>query len=323
MNEAAGLTLAAILALTARFQAGVDAMKAGDPAKAAAEMSAVLKADPGLPELTAGARLLRGQAFKAQSKSREALEDFRWLATRDVGSDVRKKAREEFAAAGGKPVSLVPELPPPAEWKRMQASIREGEGRRAWDWMTAKLRKELQSLGEMMGDGDPDNIALWFAEDEAVMTGQAIDEEAGTAQLTFRENGQTIHVRWVQDGTRWKIDRLRHATPNEDGDIPQVAITDVAAMDGDEWGDDLPPGARKKGADGADDAAQAEALAPALKVEIEACLANLGVADAAVRTKARGRLKEIGLAARPLLKKRLNDPDPEIATTVRELLATP
>jgi hypothetical protein len=323
MNDAAGLTLAAILALTARFQAGVDAMKAGDPAKAAAEMSAVLKANPRLPELAAGARLLRGQALKAQSKPQEALEDFRWLATRDVAPDVRKKAREEFTAAGGKPASLVPELPPLAEWKRMQESIREGEGRRAWDWMTAKLRKELQSLGEMMGDGDPDNIALWFTEDEAVMTGQAIDEEAGTARLTFRENGQTIHVAWVQDGTRWKIDRLRHEMPNEDGDIPRMTLTDVASMDDDEWGDDRPPGARKRSAADPDEAAKVDALAPALKAEIEACVARLGADDAAGRTKARTRLKELGATAHPLLRKYLSDPDPEIAATVRELLATP
>jgi hypothetical protein len=311
MSDAAGLTLAAVLALTARFHAGVEAMKAGNPSKAAAEMSAVIRAEPGLPDLAHGARFLRGQALMAWAKREEALDDFRWLATRNVPPDIRKQAREEFVAAGGKPESLAPELPPLAEWKRLQEAIREGEGRKAWDWMSEQLRRDLKVLGEMMGDPDPDSAALWFAEEDSVLTGQVIDDAAGTARLTFREDEQTIHVDWVQDGSRWRIARLRHEAGAEN--IPLLAVTDEPPPSGDRAG--------ASAASGAD--AQLPALPPGLKAEIEQCLVRLGAADATVRARARTRLKEIGESAWPMLRQRANDPDPEIATTVRELLARP
>ncbi len=322
MNEAAGLTLAVILGLTARFQAGIEAMKAGDPAKAAAEMTAVIKAEPGLPDLASGARLLRGQALKAQSKVPEALEDFRWLATHDVAPDVRKKAREEFAAAGGKPESLAPELPPLAEWKRMQAAIAGDEGRRVTDWLSPAFRKQLAAMGEMMGESEPLDIGIWFAEDDALLTGQAMDEAVGTAALTFREDSQVIQVEWVQDGPRWRINRLRQELEEEDA-APGVAILDgPMAVDG-ERGGDRPSGGKGPAAAESGDLAAGADPAPELKAEVEGCIAKLGSADGAIRAQARARLKAIGEAARPLLKKHASDPDPEVATSVRELLARP
>ncbi len=311
MSDAAGLTLAAVLALTARFQAGVEAMKAGNPSKAAAELSAVVRADPGLPDLAHGARLLRGQALMAWSKREEALDDFRWLATRDVPPDIRKQAREEFVAAGGKPEALVPELPPLAEWKRIQEAIRGGEGRTVWDWMSEPLRQDLKAMGEMMGDSDPDAVALWFEEEDSMLTGQAVNDAAGTARLTFREDGHTIHIDWVQDGSRWRIARLRHEEAAEH--IPLLAVTD----------EPMPSGGRGDASAAAGADAKTPVLPPDLKTEIEQCIVRLGAADAAVRARARTRLKEIGEPAWPLLRQRADDPDPEIATTVRELLARP
>ena len=74
-------------------------------------------------------------------------------------------------------------------------------------------------------------------------------------------------------------------------------------MDDDEWGDDRPPGARKRNAADPDEAAKADALAPALKAEIEACVARLGADDAAGRRKARTRLQEFATDAHPPLRK--------------------
>ncbi|MBM4155158.1 MAG: hypothetical protein FJ221_09040 [Lentisphaerae bacterium] len=308
MSEPAELTLAAVLALTAHFQAGVDAMKAGDPARAATEMTAVIRAEPGLPELSAGARLLRGQALKARSKTAEALDDFRWLATRDVAPDIRKKAREEYAAAGGKPESLAPEVPPLAEWKRLQEAIRGEQGRQVWNWLAGPFGRSLRILGGMMGEElEAGDVAFWFAEDEAVLVGQAIDEAAGTARLTFREDEQTIHVDWTQDGARWLISGLQHEDGG--GGIPQLAVTDVPRLSSEGEKDEAP--------------AAGAGLTPELKAEIDTCIGRLGAADAAVRAGARARLREIGEAAKPQLKARAGDGDPEIATSIRELLGRP
>lgn len=307
MSAPAELTLAAMLALTAHFQAGVEALKAGDPVRAATEMTAVIRAEPGLPELSACARMLRGQALKAQSKTAEALDDFRWLATRAVAPDLRKKAREAFAAADGKPESLAPGIPPLAEWKRMQEAIREDEGRRMWNWLTGPFGRSLRMFADMMGEVEPDDIARWLAEDDSVLVGQALDEAAGTARLTFREGGQTIHVDWVQEGPRWLVAGLKHEGGEDE--IPQLMVTDVhTPSDG----------------SGKDEAPAAGAGPPAaLKAEIESCIDRLGAADAKVRATARARLREIGEVARPQLQARAADADPEIATSVRELIARP
>ena len=317
MSETATLTLAAILTLTARFHAGVEAQKAGDSARAAAELTAVIQADPGLPDLAAAARLVRGQVLRAEKKTDAALEDFQWLATRDVVPDLRTKAREEFVATGGKTESLAPALPPLAEWKRLQEAIHGGRAGRVREWMAGPMRLLLDTLTDMMVGFEPEELASMFDEEDAILLGQATDEAAGTARLSFRQDGMDIRVDWVQEGARWLIRRLR-IEESVNGAPPMVMVDGDIVAAGDEWSDPLPPGVRRV-KDAASDAA-APTPSPVLKLEIERCITDLGHKDAAVRAAARTRLREIGAPARASLKARADDPDPEIATTVRELL---
>ena len=109
--------------------------------------------------------------------------------------------------------------------------------------------------------------------------------------------------RWLLAG--FENYRAAAAGPGEEGDSPD-----------DDSGEPAPEGLPPP------EAPVPEAT-PAQRAEIETCLKNLGAAEFRQRADAARRLREMGPVARPFLKARLQDPDPEIAAAVRELLKHP
>lgn len=306
MTFATNLTLAATLTLAAKFHEGRTALDAGRPAEAVAALTAVVEADPGLPELALAARILRARAHAAAKNVPAARADYLWLGSRPVPADLRALARKEYIAAGGDASDFAPKLSPVAEWQRLQELIENENAEEIEAALTDEFQNWVRSFRRILGGDDGPDLYTFLSQEELVLEDQATDEAAGVARLVFRREGVRYVVHWAQEGPRWLISGIEMRTGNPEGE--------VGSAEADPFG---PAGRRTEG-DKREPPAAPMAAEPA--AEIEECIRRLGDADAAVRARARARLQTIGAVARPMLRARINDPDPEIAVTVRELL---
>lgn len=324
MEPAAELTLAALLALSAHLHEGSDALAKKDYARAATELTAVVEAKLAPDPLPAAARLLRAEAHAGAGRRDAAMDDLRFVATHDTPPPLRRQAREAWTKAGGDPAKLLPAVTPADTLDALRAAVAREDHPAASARVGGRLLLMLRAMADMEGSGHEAEMMTGMLEQLGNMriALQTEDQDAGRITLSVRNDSERGLLTMQQDGDVWLLTDYKMLGPvfGADGDPDESAVAGEARVPG------VPPGvaASSAGVPGATTAGPATAMAPAippaLRDEADRWIAMLREGDAAARADARRRLKAMGAAIRPLLESRRNDPDPEIAASVREVL---
>lgn len=314
MAAATSITVAGLLALATHLQQGLDHFQHARWAQAETELSAVVEAQPAVGELQEWARLYRGQARERQGKKAEALDDARRLLQSPAAPAVRKETAALFQAAGGEPQALMPEEPPLKVVMNLASAVESDDARALGAGLTPALAAALDhamlmspATGDNLPDRDDALITVFKGLENFRLTEMQADPLAGRAVVHCQGDSVSFNAVLSLGPDRWLLAGFEnYAAANGaegDGGAQAEGESDASAPEGLPAPEPIAPEAT-----------------PEQRAEIEACLNNLGAAEFRLRAGAARRLKELGPVARPFLKARLQDPDPEIAAAARELL---
>ncbi len=313
MAATASFTVAGLLALATHLQQGLDHFQHERWAQAETELSAVVEAPPAVGELQEWARLYRGQARERQGKKAEALDDARRLLQSPSARTPRKETAALFQAAGGDPKSLMPEEPPLKAVMNLASAVESDDANTLSAGLSPELAAALDhamlmspATGDNLPDRDDALITVFKGIENFQLTEMQADPLAGRAVVHCQGDTVSFDAVLVLSSDRWRL----------------AGFENYAAANGGEGDEGAPE--EESDASAPEGAPAPEPIAPEAtpeqRAEIEACLNNLGAAEFRLRAEAARRLKELGPVARPFLKARLQDPDPEIASAARELL---
>lgn len=319
MEPAAEFTLATLLALSAHLHDGSEALAKKDYARATTELTAVVDAKLAPDPMPAAARLLRAEAHAGAGRNDAALADLRHVATHDVPLPLRHQAREAWTKAGGDPAKLLPAITPVETLDALRAAVAREDHPAAIARVGGRLMLMLRAIADVEGSGHEAEMMTGMLEQLGNMRVvlQTADQEAGRVTLSVRNDSERGVLTMQQDGDVWLLTDYKMLGPvfGADGGPDEPAVAGEVRVPG------SPPGVAAPGAPAANPVTtNAPELPPALRDEADRWIATLREGDAAARADARRRLKAMGAAIRPLLESRKNDPDPEIAASVRELL---
>ena len=318
VQQAAELTLALLLALLGHFQAGLQALQAGNFDRANAELTLVIDARPGLDALRDEARLYRADARRQAGKKDDALADLGALLTRPgLDARVRAQAVARFKAAAGDPQSLLPKRTP----YEVFVAMRDAAKRKAEPEVMASVGEPLmtvlntiqtammESRAAVMG-GEPESMILEALGemDNVRLSAQTADPLAGRATLVLQiEDEVLLTFDFTLHGDRWKLSNLASIQP-----IGRMAMAG--------GGEGLVRTPVQTPAAPAAPAAKRDEVPPERQKEIRQRIDELASPDYRVRSAAVKRLREIGPDARPWLEDNRNHPDLDVAETIKELL---
>lgn len=209
---AAELTLAAMLAISAHFQTGADALKQLDFEKAEAEASSIIEGAPTNSPVADAARLLRAKARAGMDRKDAALEDLRWVGQRSAEPGLRAEARTTFETLAAGRSSLTPSRPPRSEIARLMMEVRRGNTEEALKRIGGPLREWIAAVGAGLpapaeGETREGNAlkalaAEWITQN-AMARDEKIDVGAGTAEVTvIRPDGPAV-LTMRQQGDLW------------------------------------------------------------------------------------------------------------------------
>ena len=320
----AELTLAALLALATHLHDGAQALEKKDYAGAVTQLTAAIEIPAAPPAAVAAARLLRAEALTGAGRKDAAWDDLRHVATHDVPAPMRQQARAAWKKAGGDPAKLMPSATPRETIDALRAAVEREDHAAVREKIGGRLLTMIEAMTSIEGGTHQAEMMAGMMSQMAEMriVEETVDGDAGLAMLGVRNDSERGMLTMRQDGNRWILSDYKMVATimDESGaEIPVAALApgpqEVADVN-DPFSDKArPPGAKPAAGP------KAEEVPQALREEAGRLIARLGDVDPAARSAARRRLKEMGAAIRPLLESRRADPDPEIASTVKELLA--
>lgn len=323
-EKLAELTLAALLALTAHFKAGLESFQAGRHEQAVDELSQVIAAEPGVAGMAEQARLYRAQALQKLNKEPAAFEDLKALLLSTGDNALRRQGAQVYRDMKFDPNRLMPELSPKQTFEALMGAVGQKDEPKVLGYFGGPLMAILNTMQRIMsaegrgmgrGGGDDSMLLMMLSE---LAQGRVVEEKThpfdARATMVFTHQGATMTLGLIPAGKHWTFNdildfQIQRQQPN------------MGMMEA------MPPPDAVRSPDPADEAIASfepkvamEDVPAARREEILGLIRQLGAQDFKIRSKARAQLKEIGDEAGALLKEHLNDPDPEIALSVKELL---
>lgn len=318
MQSVAALSAAALLAITAPLQEGLEAYKAGKFSDAATALDlAASKAGTNQVELAESARIWSAAArARGDEKTRiQGVKDLRLAYAAATDTARRALAFELWKDAAMDSKDLEPSMSPEETLRTMQQLATFGQIGRAESMLGPPLSNILALWRRLSEETDS---PLEMLEDLPMLTITAgtIQWPEGRVVATANIEMVTVDVELSIRPDGWAVSRvcgvrspemmmgmqaagvMIDVEPNETGEI-DVAATDKAA-------------AQNKDAE--------QAANKPVSPEIQTWINELSSPDAGTRARARESLKNAGPAAYPALREALNHADPEVSETARGLL---
>lgn len=211
---AAEMTLAAVLAMSAHFQTGAEALKQLDFEKAETEAAAIIEVVPTNSVLGEAARIMRAKARVAMRRKEDALQDLRWVGQRSENPGLRAEALTMFEQLAESRGSLLPQRSPRSEFYRILSDVRRGAAESAVQRVGGPLREWIAAAGANLpepAEGQTrEGNALkalapeWLASN-ARPSDERIDAANGTAELTVLKSSVPYVFTMRQSGDSWML----------------------------------------------------------------------------------------------------------------------
>ena len=212
---AAEMTLAAVLAMSAHFQTGAEALKQLDFEKAETEAAAIIEVAPTNSVLSEAARIMRAKARVAMRRKEDALQDLRWVGQRSENPGLRAEALTMFEQlAEGRASTLLPQRSPRTEFYRILSDVRRGGAESAVQRVGGPLREWIDAAGANLpepaeGQTRAGNALKALAPEwlgvNARPADERIDAAAGKAELTVLRNSVPYVFTMRQSGDSWML----------------------------------------------------------------------------------------------------------------------
>ncbi len=327
MQTAAALSAAALLAITAPFQKGLEAYKAGQFAEAAVALDkAVERAGTNQVELAESARIwsAAARAHGDEKAKIQGVKDLKSAYAAAMDPARRALAFELWKDAGLEPADLAPSKSPEDAVRTMQQFVTAGQIAQAENMFGPPL-SDILALWRRMSE-DPDS-PLEMLEELPVMslTAGSVRWPEGrvavTANIQMLEIDLELGIRadgWAicgVSGTRSPGMGMMMGGMNADVNMDMAEPEDPFAEV-----PDAPDQANPGNAPAPKNVETEKKVSGVAPKEIQEWINQLGSPDAGVRTRARDALKNAGTAAYPALRDALNHPDPEVSESARGLL---
>ena len=318
MQTVAALSAAALLAITAPFQKGLEAYKAGKFSEAAAALDrAVAKAGTNQVELAESARIWSAAARShGDEKTRiQGVKDLRLAYAAATDPARRALAFELWKDANMDPKDLVPSMSPEETLRTMQQLAAVGQIGRAESMLGPPLSNIL-ALWRRLSDETDSPLEMLEDLPMLTITAGAIQWPEGRVVATANIQMLMLDVELSIRPDGWAVSRICGVRSPEMAMGMQAAdvMIDVEPDETDDVEAAAPDTAAPKNKE-----AEPHAAGP-VSPEIQKWVHELSSPDADTRARARESLKNAGPAAYPALREALNHADPEVSETARGLL---
>ncbi len=326
--------LAVLLAWATPFQAGLDAMQRKDFARAETELTNVLKVKPLPADILLAAHCQRAQARVGLGRKEAAREDFRTVVASGREHPLRAEALRGFREAGGEAKGLWPTNAPPETWKKfVEAGQQEGSLAGLRSYLSDDLWRMLNLMETSLRLTGEEFAKEVLGELAQLDVGEVdMDDQRAVARMTLVRNDTRITLEMLPAGDGWVVNRLLGIAANDRegvimdlaGQAQPVIMVNGRIVNIDQQiaigGGKVQASVVVRRGEAAKARVEKKDVPPEQQAEIRKLIAQLAAAAPAERAAARARLKSFGEAARPFLREEMDNADPEIATTVRELL---
>lgn len=308
MTNLVELTLAAAIGMAGAFQSGLESLHEEQYEMAAGYFTKVLEAEVPAQEFYWPALYYRAQAHASRGERDAVLRDAGKLLVSDAAVSLKGKALALFQSQEGDLKALRPETGPKQFLEQAVAAFRlnnEGAVRDSTSGPLSELIQVMEILSHGRGMGARGGFLPGMIGESAgpVFSDEQFDDTNRTATVLM-----TIHH---------GVMGMRIGLTNRNGEWSATELKEFVVRDLHNRGfQPIAPGESAA----SQVTMQKEDVDEALALEAQGLIKELGDRQASVRAAARRRLAEIKDAVRPFLEEHVNDPDPEIQMTIRELL---
>lgn len=308
MTNLVDLALAVAIGMTGAFQSGLESLQKEEHAKAAAFFTEVIEAEVPAEPLYWPALYYRAEANAAGGDREAALKDAGTLLISDAPELIKSKAQALYLSQKGDLKALRPKTGPKAFMEKTLAALikdEQGEARNNISGPLSEVLKVMEVMSEAHGMRRRGGFLSEIVRESAgvVFSDEQFNDTNRTATVLMSMHRESVGLRIGLENRKgeWSATELkemirRRVELHAIDQMPQAAPAAPV------------PTVRKEDVD--------EALAS----EIAGLIKDLGNGQASVRAAARRRLAEVKDSARPFLAERVDDPDPEVQMTIRELL---
>ena len=308
MTNIVELAVAVAIGMTGAFQSGLESLQTEAYEEAVGYFTTVIEAEIPAEELYWPALYYRAQANAARAERSAALSDAGRLLVSDASPLIKNKALALYLAQEGDLEALRPKSGPKQVLENAITAFHKGDQAGAQPFIAGGLSEALavmdvfsQAHGMHARRGFLNAILDQNA--GIMLTDERFDDtnRTATVMMTMRQGSFGMRIGLVNRNGEWSATELKEVVVQHRHDPFTGRVIETEAV--------TPPVTMRK-----------EDVDEALAAEVQGLIEALGDGQASVRAAARRRLAAVKDAARPFLEEHLNDPDPEIQVTIRELL---